>query len=187
MKILKTDVIEFDEEAYRKRILYEFAGPMQERFLAMLNAFVKGDWEVAAGVRDALPGHQQGYVPLVVRQVLDAHAVQQSRKQVVDEQLDSPGPFRTPDGVSFSRAGAVYPKQYVLTPQAEFVNPNDVRVQHGYALHVLYATRHALKKTTDLLRATGGSSPEVDERCDRSIALLKAAKGAEDTEDLELN
>jgi len=180
MKILKTDVMEFDEQAYRKRILYEFAGPMQERFLIMLDAFIKGDWEAASVVRDALPGHQRGYVPLVIRQVLDAYAVRQSRQEVVSQQPDHTGWFRTPDGLKFSRATACYPKHYVLAPREDFVNPNDVRVQHGYALHVLYATRHALKTTTDLLKTMSGSRPDVTERCGKNVAVLKAAKGAED-------
>lgn len=42
----------------------------------------------------------------------------------------------------------------------EFVNPNDVRVQHSYCLHVLASTQYAYLQMVQLLRARA-HDPEV--------------------------
>lgn len=185
MRIEIISAVEFDTAKERDRLSTAFEGAQRELLLSILERFEQGQFEALAKEAPTWPQGLAEFLHPVVYDVvkdtlqrLAAAGTGQGGQLSGREQM-----LRDLAGVPTVRGR--YPQhRIVVAPDGRevFHNPNDVRVQHNYALVVLLSTTVALRKSVALLEqclATDKVSPQVGEFLARHEALLASAEKVE--------
>lgn len=151
MQYIKSQVIDFDSKFERQRVEQYFSGDQAQAMLAVLDALEAGNLETASRL----------YTPDVASRMPSAPY------GIIKAYRDS---VRDPKAFEHPRLR--------LTSASDFVNPNDVRAQHAYALHALHAHRYMLAKMAVALQKLGGDDAEVKSLVQKAIKTLDEANGA---------
>lgn len=161
MRIEVTQVLELDTALERQRIQTCFEGKEQSLLLSILDRFEKGQFQALAEEAPHWPEGTAQYLHSVVydvlkdtRQRLQLHAGLQALTEAGKPMEDRHADARAEMGLPPLTVQAKYPR-YAVVVSADgnpvFQNPNDVRVQHNYALHVLNSVADGLVKADTLL------------------------------------
>jgi hypothetical protein len=119
MLIEKTTLIEFDEAAERKRILTVFEGVTQKKMLAVLDAFVAGEWDAFVQNATGLPREMVEYLAEPVFEVAKDLRERAQRREAytagyaMDAQLRSL--LSLTKGIAGGPESAQYPKYSLFT------------------------------------------------------------------------
>jgi hypothetical protein len=151
MRFIKSEVLNFDERAERARLIDNLDAEDARPMLAILDALERSDLECAAQM---LTPDLARIFPSPVGAIMSAYRNHKRYPETFPPLIRQP----EPDG---------------------FENPNNVAVQHAYAMHVLANTRWLLAKMVEMSQNAGLNSKEQRELIDRSLAALKAATGAQ--------
>lgn len=160
MRFIKSQVVEIDVKAERARIAEFFEPDAAQPVLRMLAALESGDLHAASGL------FTQNMAVTVAAPVAEVIAAYRNHQK-------DPEPYEPPKLQPDATAG-------------NFSNPNDVRVQHSYALHVLHAHRYALAKMAVLLQEVAGDDVAAQEQIRRAVGTLRAANGAAENDAFRL-
>lgn len=159
MQYVKSQVIDFDSKFERQRVAQYFSGDQAQSMLAVLDALDSGNLEAASRL----------YTPDVASRMPSApYAIIKAYR----DSVRAPGEFEHP--------------RLRTTSAGEFVNPNDVRAQHAYALHVLHSHRYMMAKMAVVLQKVGGDDPEVQNLVQKVVKTLDEANGAAENDAFRL-
>jgi hypothetical protein len=156
MRFTKSEFIDIDVPAERARITEFFEPDVAQPMLRLLDALESGDLATASRV---FSREMAASLCVPVGAVIKAYRSHQKDPQMFE-----------------------HPRLQLDAGAGTFSNPNDVRAQHTYALHVLAANRYALAKMAVTLQELAGADITAQEQVRRAVATLNAANGASEND-----
>ena len=159
MKFIKSQVIEFDAEFERNRVKQFYSPEQATPMFAVLDALEAGDLKAAS---DAYTSDVATRMPSTPYHIIKAY-----RDHIKDPDVHE------------------HPK-VKLTPPNGFTNPNNVNVQHNYALHVLANHRYMLAKLAVALQDVASEDAKMHDLVKQAVAALHGANGAEENDPFKL-
>jgi hypothetical protein len=160
MRFTKCEFIDIDVPAERARINEFFEAGAAQPMLQLLNALESSDLATASRLYSR---EMASSLCVSVGDVIRAYRSHQKDPQMFE-----------------------HPRLQLDAGAGTFSNPNDVRAQHSYALHVLAGTRYALAKMAVALQELAGNEASAQEQVSRAAANLKAANGAAENDVFKL-